>query len=325
MKIAIQDHKTHADITKPSQKHIYGEKGFQLLLLSIGLGMVLLLVMIFLTLLLQSGVSIKHFGLGFINSSTWNPVSEVYGALPFLLGTILTSFLAILISTPFSLAIAIYLGEFFKRGFIPSTIRSVIELLAGVPSVIYGLWGIFFLVPLAQQFEMKLGLLPDGVGIFTAALILSIMIIPYSASVAREVISMVPGDLKQAAYSLGATRYEVIRDVVLPYAKSGILAGLVLALGRALGETMAVTMVIGNNNSLPEMLIIDNEGILGKMLSWGAGFSNLLCGFSKLIASLFSGSNTMASLIANEFSEASDDLHLSSLVQIGLQHHLVTR
>ena len=160
------------------------------------------------------------------------------------------------------------------------------ELLAGIPSVIYGFWGLFILVPLVRSIEIGLGVDPYGVGIFTASLILSVMIIPYSASLGREVIDLVPAEVKEAAYSLGATRFEVIRRVILPHARSGIFAGVLLALGRALGETMAVTMVIGNANFIPR--------------------------------SIFSPSNTMASVIANEFTEATENIHLSSLVEIGL-------
>ena len=159
-----------------------------------------------------------------------------------------------------------FLGEYCKEGAISNFLRSAIEVLAGIPSVIYGLWGIFLLVPLVRSLEMQLGVVPYRVGILTASLILAIMIIPYSASLGREIISLVPADLKEAAFSLGATRFEMIRNVILPYARSGIIAGILLALGRAIGETMAVTMVIGNANILP--------------------------------TSIFSPANTMASIIA---------------------------
>jgi len=254
--------------------------------------MVVLLLAVFVTLLVNSLPSMKEMGWRFLYGRTWDPVSGTFGALPFLLGTLLTSFLALLISLPFSLSIAIFLGEYLKGGFISSLLRNAIELLAGIPSVIYGFWGLFVLVPLIRGLEMKLGVTPYGVGIFAASVILSIMVIPFSASLAREVISLVPADLKEAAYSLGATRLEVVWKVVLPYARSGIFAGILLALGRALGETMAVTMVIGNANFLPK--------------------------------SIFSPSNTMASVIANEFTEATETLYLSSLVEIGLLLLVVT-
>jgi len=212
--------------------------------------------------------------------------------LPFLVGTLLTSFLALLICLPFSLAISIFIGEYFKKGALSSFLKTVTELLAGIPSIIYGFWALFVLVPIVRNFQTKIGIFPYGVGILTASMILSVMIIPYAASIAREVISLVPSDVKEAAYSLGSTRQEVITKVVLPYARSGIVAGILLALGRALGETMAVTMVIGNSNRLPK------------------GF--------------FSPGNSMASVIANEFTEATASLHISSLIEIALLLFLVT-
>ena len=250
-----------------------------LLLLALPIG-------IFVILLIQSIPSIRTFGLSFFSGTTWDPVSGVFGALPFLLGTLLTSFLALGISLPFSLSISVFLGEYFKRGALATFLNSAIELLAGIPSVIYGFWGLFVLVPIMRNLELPLGIPPYGVGVLTASLILTVMIIPYSASIGREVIRLVPQDLKEAAHSLGATRIEVIRHVILPSARSGIAAGVLLSLGRALGETMAVTMVIGNSNLLP--------------------------------SGLFAPGNTMASVIANEFTEAVNTLYLSSLIQLGL-------
>ena len=261
------------------------------ILLSAGAILVLVLA-IFLSLFLQSIPSLKAFGFSFLYGKTWDPVSGIFGALPFLVGTLMTSFLALLIATPLSLAIAIFTGEFFKEGLFSSFLKTMTDLLAGIPSIVYGFWGLLVLVPIIRDFELRFGLFPYGVGIFTASLILSVMIIPYAASIGREVISLVPSEIKEAAYSLGATRQEVITQVVLPYARSGIGAGVLLALGRALGETMAVTMVIGNSNRLP--------------------------------LSLFSPGNTMASVIANEFTEATGRLHLSSLIEVGLLLFLVT-
>ncbi len=254
--------------------------------------LIILVVAIFLSLLIYSFPSVKEFGFKFLFEKTWDPVSGQFGALPFLVGTLLTSFLALAISLPFSLAISIFLGEYFKKGMVSYILQSAIEILAGIPSVIYGFWGLFVLVPLVRSLEIKLGVMPYGVGIFTASLILAVMIIPYSASIGREVIQLVPSDLKEAAFSLGATQFEVIQKVTLPYARSGILAGVLLALGRALGETMAVTMIIGNANIIPE--------------------------------SIFSPGNTMASVIANEFIEATEPIYLSSLIEIGLLLFLVT-
>ncbi len=268
------------------QKFALGESIFNKTLTGSAWLMLFLLGGIFVTLLWGSRLSLSQFGFGFLISEEWNPVNSEFGALPFIIGTLITSFLAVVISIPFSIAIALFLGEYYKRGPISNLLRSMIELLAGIPSVIYGFWALFFLVPIIREFQMMIGVPPYGVGILSASIILAIMVIPYSASVSREVISMVPTSLKEAAYSLGSTRFEVIKDIVIPYARSGIAAGILLALGRALGETMAVTMVIGNRNAIPE--------------------------------SLFAPGNTMASIIANEFTEATEAIYLSALMEIGL-------
>ena len=253
---------------------------------------VILLLGIFTTLLLRSLPSIKTFGLSYYISTTWDPVNSEFGSLPFLVGTLITSFVALIITIPFSISISLFLGEYFRRGFLSNFLRNAVELMGGIPSVIYGFWGLFFLVPIMRSFEEKIGLPPLGIGIFTTSMLLFVMIIPYSASLGREVITMVPQNLKEGALALGATKYELIKSVIIPYARSGIFAGILLALGRALGETMAVTMVIGNKNALP--------------------------------TSLFGPANTMASVIANEFTEAVGDVYLSSLVQIGLLLFVVT-
>ena len=268
------------------------ENFFRKLLSLAGVFIIVILLAILFTLFISSFPAIRTFGIYFFSDSTWDPVRSEFGALPFLLGTLATSLLALAISIIFSLPISIFLGEYFTQGGKATFIKSMIELLAGVPSVIYGFWGLFVMAPLVRKLELSLGVAPLGVGIFTASLILAIMIIPYSASLGREVISLVPADLKEAAYSLGATRLEVIQKVILPYAKSGIIAGILLSLGRALGETMAVTMVIGNRNSIPN--------------------------------SIFSPANTLASIIANEFTEATDSIYLASLVELALVLFLVT-
>mgnify|MGYP001038875445 CR=1 FL=1 len=269
---------------------------FRQALLIAGLIVLCLVIAIFLTLIVGSIPSFRATGIHFFWGKVWDPVTEVFGALPFLAGTLLTSFLALFISLPFSLSIAIFLGEYFPPGkgknYIAGVIREAVELIAGIPSVIYGFWGLFVLVPLVRQLEMKWNVLPYGVGILTASLILALMIIPYAASLGREIINMVPAELKEAAYSLGATRWEVIRHVVLPYARTGIFAGILLSLGRALGETMAVTMVIGNTSVLPK--------------------------------NIFSPGNTLASVIANEFTEAASKVYLSALIELGLVLFLVT-
>jgi phosphate transport system permease protein len=262
------------------------EKVFKRSLTLSAIIVVVILVAIFFTLLVNSLPALKAFGINFLFTKTWDPVADEYGALPFLIGTLITSFLALIISTPFSIAVAIFLGEYFKKGIVAGIFKNVIDLLAGIPSVIYGFWGLFVLVPLVRILQIKMNIPPYGVGIFTSSLVLAIMILPFSVSLSRQVISMVPNHLKEAAYSLGATRFEVIVKVIIPYTKSGLFAGLLLALGRALGETMAVTMLIGNMNALPD--------------------------------GIFSPGNTMASVIANEFSEATGQLYTSALIEMGL-------
>ena len=285
---------TFSNNTKLQAAHssYWAESAFRRTIFLSALAIVVLLGATFLTLLVNSFPSIRAFGPSFLLGKTWDPVSGNFGALTFLVGTLLTSFLALLISLPFSLAISIFIGEYFKKGVLSSLLKNVTELLAGIPSIIYGFWALFVLVPIVRNFQVKLGTFPYGVGIFTASLILSVMIIPYAASIGREVVALVPSDIKEAAYSLGATRQEVITKVILPYARSGIMAGILLALGRALGETMAVTMVVGNSNLFPH--------------------------------SFFSPGNTMASVVANEFTEATASLYVSALIEVGLLLFLVT-
>jgi len=275
-----------------SLRKVRAEAAFKRTLLITSIVMIVIALGIFLTLLVHSMPSIKALGLKYLWGKTWDPVSNIYGGLPFLLGTLLTSFLALIISVPFSYAIAIYLGEYKTTGWLSGFLKNIVELVAAVPSVIYGFWALVVLVPIVRTIETKFGVAPYGVGIFTASLVLAIMIIPYAASLGRELIRLTPSALKEGAYSLGATRYEVLKNITLPYTKSGLFAGLLLSLGRALGETMAVTMVIGNSNMLP--------------------------------ANIFAPSNTMASVIANEFTEADRTVYLSALIELGLLLFLVT-
>lgn len=312
------------DIKTKHTHHAVKEILFKYGLTANGISISLLLIAIFLTLSLHSRDSIGHFGFSFLWNNIWDPVKVKFGVVPFVVGTLAISFLAVGISAPLSLSLAIFLGEYHQRGPVSSFVRTTVELLAGIPSVIYGFWAIFFLVPVARTIETQLGLIPDGVGLFTAAIILAIMVIPYSASISREVITMVPRDLKEAGYALGSTRYEVIKNIVLPYTRSGILAGTVLALGRAIGETMAVTMVIGNRNSLSPEPIINQGGILGIMETWNHGIGAFISHAVPVIASLFGSSNTMASLIANEFAEATNATYLSSIIEIGLLLFIVS-
>jgi len=231
----------------------------------------------------------NEYGLKFITSAEWNPTegSEYYGALSFIIGTLITSGLALVICLPLAFSASLFIGEYFRRSGISHVVGTLINLLAGVPSIVYGLWGFYVLRPLV----VDLGLSSQGFGIFTAGLILAIMIIPYATSISTEVISMVPNELKEAAYSLGATRFEVIANVIVPNARSGIFASYILAFGRALGETMAVTMLVGNSNAIP--------------------------------GGLFDTGNTMASVIANQFGEA-EGLKLSALIGIGLILFFIT-
>ncbi len=271
---------------------IKGERMFKRSIRLSGILMVTLVLGIFITLFWGAFPSIQSLGFDFFKGKTWDPVQNVFGAYPFLVGTLLTSLVALMISIPFSVAIAIFLGEYFPNGWLSNFLRGTIELIAAVPSVIFGFWGFFVLVPIIRTFQVEMGIMPNGVGIFSAALVLAIMIIPYAASLGTSIIKMVPSDLKEGAYALGATRWEVLRNVILPYSKSGLFAGILLSLGRAVGETMAVTMVIGNANLLPE--------------------------------SIFSPGNTMASVIANEFTEADHPLYLAALIEMGLFLFLVT-
>jgi phosphate transport system permease protein len=275
-----------------SFRQIRTENVFKRTLVIMGIVMVILVLGILLTLIVQSLPSVKALGPKYLWGKVWDPVQDIYGAWPFLLGTLLTSFLALIISIPFSIAVAIFLGEYYPKGWLPNLLKNTVELIAAVPSVIYGFWGLAVLVPIVRSFETKIGVEPVGVGIFSSSLILAIMIIPYAASLGRSMIQMVPSPLKEAAYGLGATRWEVIRSVILPYTKSGLFAGILLSLGRALGETMAVTMVIGNTSIIPK--------------------------------SIFAPGNTMASVIANEFTEADKAVYLSALIELGLVLFLVT-
>jgi len=239
-------------------------------------------------LVTQSLSAFTTFGVfDFISSSNWDSVNDNYGALPFITGTLITAILALLFCIPFSFSIALFNGEYFRKRKVATIVSSIIDLLAGIPSIVYGLWGFYVLRPIL----IDMGVSSQGFGVLLASLILAIMIIPYASSLSTEFISMVPNELKEGAYSLGATNLEVIKYVSVPVSISGITASYILALGRALGETMAVTMLIGNTNNIPD--------------------------------SLRATGNTMASIIANQFGEA-DGLKLSSLMAIGLLLFLIT-
>jgi phosphate transport system permease protein len=262
------------------------DSAFRTLLFFGGIAVSVLLIAILLSLVLSSRPALVKNGFRFLTGSEWDPVTNSFHALPFVFGTLVTSLIALAIATVLSLALAILMGEYFRTGAFASVMRTAVELLAGIPSIVYGFIGLFFLVPAVRVLQIVLGVPPFGVGILTSSILLAFMILPYSASIGREMFMLVPADLKEAALSLGATRSEVVWKVSLPFARSGILGGIFLSLGRALGETMAVTMVIGNSNSIT--------------------------------LNLLSPGNTMASLIANEFSEAQGAVYLASLIEIAL-------
>jgi len=242
-----------------------------------------------LSLVQGSMPSFHQFGWKFLVSDKWDPTTgrEQYGALLFVAGTLFTSILALLIAIPMAFSTSLFVAEYFRNTWMASVVSTLVDLLAGIPSIIYGLWGFYVL----RTFIVDIGLSAQGYGIFTSGLILAIMIIPYATSLSNTTIMMVPNELKEAAYSLGATRLEVIWNVIIPNARSGITASYILAFGRALGETLAVTMLIGNSNKMP--------------------------------TGLFSTGNSMASVIANQFGEASG-LQLSSLIEIGLLLFVIT-
>jgi phosphate transport system permease protein len=250
----------------------------------------------------ESMPAIKAFGWRFMTTSTWDAVTETFGALPFIWGSIVTSILAILLATPLSVGTALFITEIVPRKF-GTVIASLVELLAAIPSVIYGFWGVLVMAPWLQGtvepflidhfgFIPLFRGAPYGVGMLAAVLILMIMIVPIITSITKEVILAVPDNQREAAIALGATRWEMIRTAVLPYGKSGILGAVILGLGRAIGETMAVTMVIGNT--------------------------------PRISMSLLDPGYTMPSVIANEFAEASSKLHSAALMEIGLILLLVT-
>ena len=277
-----------------------GDMGFRIGTGVFALVLVLIVLAIGFELTRQSMDSIQKFGLNFWRTSTWDPVAGEFGALPFIWGTLYSSILALLISTPVALGIAIFISELCP-GWARQPLVFLTELLAAIPSIVYGLWGIFVLVPAVRWLETST---PDwlrqtplfsgpplGVGMLAAGLILAIMVIPFTSSVAREVLKSVPLAQREGAYALGATRFEAIRTALF-FARTGIIGAIMLGFGRALGETMAVTMLIGNN--------------------------------PQVSASLFAPQYTMAAVIANEFTEAADELYLSALVEIGLVLFIVT-
>ena len=267
----------------------------------------LLLFGIIVSLLVGAAPAIKHFGLGFLVSTDWDPVKEKFGGLVMIYGTLMTSLIALVIAVPVSFGIAIFLTE-MSPGWLKRPLGIAVELLAAVPSIVYGMWGLLVFSPILSTYVQQplqalfkgvplLGTLvsgaPVGIGLLSAGIILAIMIIPYIAAVMRDVFEVTPPMLKESAYGLGATTWEVVSRVVLPYTKAGVVGGIMLGLGRALGETMAVTFVIGNFNQLDSL-------------------------------SLFQAANSITSALANEFAEAGEGLHQASLIYLGLVLFFIT-
>ncbi|MFW5985354.1 MAG: phosphate ABC transporter permease subunit PstC [Halanaerobiaceae bacterium] len=263
---------------------------------------IILIILMLGTMFSFAWPAIKKFGISFLTSRVWNPVLDDFGALPFIYGSLVTSCIALIIAVPLGIGSAIFLTEVAPKK-IREPLAFVIELLAAVPSIIYGFWALFILTPLLRDYvqpflNKHLGFLPFfqgpmmGLGIFAAGIILAIMILPIITSITRDVLNAVPDEQRHGMLALGATRWETIRHVVLPYGKAGIIGAIILAFGRAVGETMAVTMVVGNVN--------------------------------RISYSFFAMGNTMSSVIANEFSEAVSEFHIGALVELGLVLFAIT-
>jgi phosphate transport system permease protein len=297
---------SHAAMLSTMRKQRIQDFIFHKVTMGFALSVLVVLVGIIVSLVLGAIPAFAEFGPAFITTVEWDPVNDQYGALIAIVGTLATAGIALLIAFPISFGIALFLTEICPV-WLRRPLGTAVELLAGVPSIIYGMWGLFVFAPLfgdyVQPFlKATLGALPIigalfsgptmGIGILTAALILAVMIIPFISSVMRDVFEIVPAVLKESAYGLGCTKWEVVRKVVLPYTKTGVVGGVMLGLGRALGETMAVTFVIGNANKL----------------SW----------------SLFAAGNSIASTLANEFAEAESKLHVSSLYALALILFVIT-
>lgn len=288
------------------RKHRRLDVAFEWAARSFAFLVLMVLAAIIASLLIGSLPAMEKFGFGFLTSSAWNPVTEEFGALTPMVGTLLTSFIALLIAIPVSFGIALFLTE-MSPPWLRRPLGTAIELLAAVPSIIYGMWGLFVFAPVFSEYVQPLltsilgpipgiGMLfrgpPIGIGVLSAGIILAIMVIPFIAAVMRDVFEIVPGVLKESAYALGSTTWEVVWNIVLPYTKTGVVGGIMLGLGRALGETMAVTFVIGNAH--------------------------------KLNTSLMMPGNSIASTLANEFTEAVGNMYTSALIELGLLLFVIT-
>lgn len=282
----------------------FGDRIYRYLTTGFAVAIPVLLALITFEVVAAAWPALQRFGFGFLTSSAWDPVREQFGAAPMIYGTVVSSVLALILATPLALGVALFLSEFSPR-WLRQPVSFLVDLLAAIPSVVYGLWGIFVLLPVLRDSVMPfladtlgLGNTPFfsgpayGNSMLGAAIILAIMILPYISAVSREVLMAVPRSQREAALAMGATKWEMIRDAVVPYARSGILGGVILGLGRALGETMAVTMLIGNRHEIS--------------------------------ASLFAPGYTLASVIANEFAEATNELHTGALMACGAVLLVVT-
>lgn len=251
-------------------------------------------------------LAISHFGLSFFTTSTWDPVAGIYGAAGPIVGTLITAFIALALALAIAIGISVFLVEICPQA-IARWLAIAVELLAGIPSIVYGMWGLFVLAPwFSENVQMPLMMsvtpgswldtltqgVPNGANIFTASLVLTVMILPFIAAMLRELLLSVPSHMREAAYGLGCTKAEVVRRIMLPFVRKGVIGAAMLGLGRALGETMAVTFIIGNSHDFP--------------------------------SSLFASGSTLSSTVANEFTEATDDLHVSALIALGLVLFVIT-
>jgi phosphate transport system permease protein len=292
---------------RPSVRSPWADKLFAVLAHGAAWITLLLLLGIIISLIAGAAPAIRQYGLSFLWSAEWDPVAEQYGGLAMIYGTVATSVIALLIAVPVSFGIAMFLTELSPR-WLKRPLGVAVELLAAVPSIVYGMWGLTVLGPLLAKYvqlplQGAFGQVPGlnvlfagppvGIGIFSAGVILAIMIIPFIASVMRDVFEVTPAMLKESAYGLGSTTWEVVSKIVLPYTKNGVIGGIMLGLGRALGETMAVTFVIGNVSQLDSL-------------------------------SIFRPANSITSVLANEFAEAGDGLHMASLIYLGLVLFVIT-
>jgi phosphate transport system permease protein len=289
-----------------ARRSVVEDRIFYWLTLASAVFVVVMLIGVLVSLVVGSWPALSKFGIGFIWTERWSPVKQIFGALTPIYGTIVTSLIAMIIGIPVSLGIAIFLTEICPQS-LRRPIGVAIELLAGIPSIIYGLWGFFFLAPFLQTtiqpfliatignvpvIGMLFGGAPYGIGLFTAGLILAIMVLPFITSITRDVFQTVPVLLRESSYGMGMTTWEVVRHIIIPYTRVGLVGGIMLGLGRALGETMAVTFVIGNSHNIS--------------------------------ASLLAPSTTISATIANEFTEATSDLYTSSLIGLGLILFVIT-